>query len=72
MRGAAMTHADAHKDALRGPIVYRVNTSVQTSTSLESGGVTIIVTVRVPHELGARVDRDHDHLLREFMTASDE
>jgi hypothetical protein len=30
------------------------------------------VTVRHSTGSGARVDRDHDHLLREFMEAQDE
>jgi hypothetical protein len=67
-----MTGTAPYKDALPNPIVRWENTSVQTKITLDSGRVTIIVTVRVPHELGARVDRDHDHLLREFAEARDD
>lgn len=39
---------------------------------LESDGENVTAEGQVSIELGPRVDRDHDHLLREFMEASDE
>jgi hypothetical protein len=67
-----MIGAAACRSALQDPIVHGENTNLQTETSLERGHVTIIVAVRILHERGASVDRDHDHLLRAFMKARDE
>jgi hypothetical protein len=39
---------------------------------LSEGNQPTSVTVRHSTATGARVERDHDHLLREFMEGSDE
>jgi hypothetical protein len=44
----------------------------QIQMSLESGNLTIVVTVQISGEARARVDRDRDFFLREFMEGSDE
>jgi hypothetical protein len=67
-----MTGASAHKAALGNRIVHGGNTGAQTRAISEGGCLTIVVTVGGPQWPGARVDRDHDHLLHEYMQASDE
>jgi len=45
---------------------------VRILVSSEGNHLTSSITVRHSTGTGARVDRDHDHLLREFMEARDE
>jgi len=54
------------------PIVPSGSSSAIIRIVCESDPVIMIVGSRYSIERGARVDRDHDHLLREFMRASDE
>jgi hypothetical protein len=42
------------------------------NSRIRSDDLTIFVEVRHSAGTGARVDRDHDYLLREFMEGSDE
>jgi hypothetical protein len=52
-------------------IVPGTSSIVRILVSSESNHLTS-VTVRHSTSSGARVDRDHDHLLREFMETRDE
>ena len=54
---------------LRDRIVQAGVSSFQIRTRSERGNLTIIVRVEVSRERKVLVDRDHDHLLREFMEA---
>jgi hypothetical protein len=54
------------------PIFPNGSSSVTIRIVCDRDPVIMIVESRFSVELGAHVDRDHDHLLREFMEASDE
>jgi hypothetical protein len=60
------------KSGLGGRIVQAEISSFQIETRSVGGDLTIIVRVEVPAERRPLADRDHDHLLREFMQANDE
>jgi hypothetical protein len=71
-RRAAMTGAAANNGAFLGPIIHVDDACLQVQTCSETDNLTFVATLEIRNVPGARVDRDHDHLLREFMEARDE
>ena len=60
---------NGEKFDLQDRIVQAGVSSFQIRTRSERGNLTSIVRVEVSGERKLLVDRDHDHLLREFMEA---
>jgi hypothetical protein len=66
-----MTRASPKDHPFKGPTTCAENSRFQVQTSFDGGTVKIIAIVEIRGAPGVRVDRDHDHLLHEFMEASD-
>ena len=58
--------------AVVADLIVPSTTSFVRILVLSEGNHLTSITVRHSTGTGARVDRDHDHLLREFMEARDE
>jgi hypothetical protein len=67
-----MTRAPDHRGVRKEPVPRAGNSEIRIVTRVESDALTIVVEVRHSTGSGARIDLDHDHLLREFMEGSDE
>lgn len=67
-----MTRPADHKGVGKEPVLRTGNSEIRIVARVESDALTIVVEVQHSTGTDARVDRDHDHLLREFMGGHDE